>query len=70
MMWQIVSGSYFIKLDEAIPYTFYLNKSGSYVGIKSTEIKVLEHQGYLEEIRRVGVFVFLHFILFKPKYFL
>lgn len=66
MMWQVVSGSYFIKIDEGIPYSFYLNKSRSYLDIKSTEFRIVEHQGYLEEIRRVcNAFDILTFLLFN-----
>lgn len=53
-MWQIVSGSYYYRIDEAIPYSYYLAKSQSLLLTRSADKDVKTHQDVCEEIERVS----------------
>lgn len=71
-MWQVISGSYCIKLDEGIPYSIYVKKSISCVDADhdNQEDMAVGHCDVLEEIKRVHItksnsFTFINILLHK-----
>ena len=69
MMWQIVSGSYYNRLDEGIPYSHYLRKARD--ALKETDDgngKINQYLGYHSEIQRVRILVRCAFSSFSVGY--
>lgn len=56
MMWQVASGSYYNRINEALPYSHYLEKAKNLMNSSVKDRSTREHKEYFAEISRVCYF--------------
>lgn len=55
-MWQVASGSYYNRINEALPYSHYLEKAKNLMNSSVKDRSTREHKEYFAEISRVCYF--------------